>query len=103
MVSKYPENSTDAMLKAINGFNTLRTTILGHLRHQLSEARAAANVVLPATNERGKPVVHGCRKEVSGLVEFYETQIKNFLTIDGNDRLIEYGGMALPTDGHWAM
>ena len=103
MIPHYPENSTNAQLKSIREFNASRTTFLGILRAQLADARVAAAVKLPMTNEHGKPVLHGCRMEVVRLVEFYETAIQNLLRIDGNDRLVQNGGMALETDGKWAI
>jgi hypothetical protein len=103
MEPRYPENSTDAQLKSIREFNASRTTFLGILRAQLADARVAADVKLPLTNERGNPVKHACRMEALALVSLYETQIQNLLRIDGQDRLIEHGGLALATDGKWAM
>jgi hypothetical protein len=102
MTPKYPGNSTDAQLKSIREFNASRLTFLGIYRHQLAEARVAADVKLPLTNERGNPVKHGCRMEAIALVELYEHQIQDLLRIDGQDRLVQYGGMALETDGKWA-
>ena len=103
MQPKYPDNSTDAQLEAIRVFNASRVTILGIFRAQLADARVAADVKLPLTNERGNPVKHGCRMEAIALVELYEHQIQDLLRIDGNDRLIGHGGMAWETDGKWAM
>ena len=103
MQPKYPDNSTDAQLKSIREFNASRNTILGIYRAQLADARVAADIKLPFTNERGNPVKHGCRMEAIALVELYEHQIQDLLRIDGNDRLVENGGLALATDGKWAL
>ena len=102
MQPRYPINSTSAMLKSIGEFNASRTTILRILRGQLADAREAV-VKLPAKNEQGESVLHGCNKDMYALIEFYEHTIHDLLRLDGQDRLVENGGLALATDGKWAL
>lgn len=102
MIARYPDNSTDAQLKAIAGFNASRLTMLGIIRTQLADARVDADIKLPAKNEHGESVLHGCRKDMYDLIDLYENMIRELLSLDGNDRLVKHGGMALETDGKWA-
>lgn len=100
MVSRYPDNSTDAQLEVMREFTASRVTILGIIRANLAAANAAV-VKLPAKNERGESVLHGCNKDMYAVIELQEHLIRELLSIDGNDRIAPYG-QALESDGKWA-
>lgn len=99
--ARFPDNSTDAQLEVLREFTASRVTILGMLRTQLAAANAAT-VKLPAKNERGKDVLHGCNKDMYAMIDMYENVIQALLRVDGQDRLVSSGGEALKTDGDWA-
>lgn len=101
MVSRFPENSTDAQIEVLREFTASRATILDILRINLANARAAT-VKLPAKNERGMSVVHGCNKDMYAVIDLHEELIRKLLSADGNDRLVTSGGQALESDGTWA-
>ena len=83
----YIENMTQEMLDCVNEFfdeDKLKQEFL-HCHQQYLKAKAASNVSLPATATTGKPVIHGARKLMYVLADYWEIRrdaIKKYLPDD---------------------